>query len=99
MMSFSDQYEMMKFKSQGEIYELRECKDINSGDIKAVKIYRKVELTPTNIEMIKREMALLKRLDHPNLMKIHNIIEDEDRIYQITDNIKGHNLFKHIIVE
>ena len=49
--------------------------------------------------MIKREIDLLKRLDHPNLIKIHNIIEDEDRIYLITDNIRGQNLFSHIIMK
>ena len=72
---------------------------MNTGEIKAVKIYRKVELTPDSIHMIKREIDLLKRLDHPNLIKIHNIIEDEDRIYLITDNIRGQNLFSHIIMK
>lgn len=71
---------------------------MNLNEVKAVKIYRKVELTSENIEMIKREIDLLKRLDHPNIMKIHNIIEDEDRIYLITDNIRGPNLFRHIII-
>ena len=47
--------------------------------------------------MIKRELDLLKRLDHPNLMTIHDIVEDVDRIYLVTDNIKGPNLFNFII--
>ena len=49
--------------------------------------------------MIKREIDLLKRLDHPNIMKIHNMIEDEDRVYLVTDNIKGQNLFSYIILK
>ena len=86
-------------RSCGELYEIRECKDINTSETKAVKIYRKVELTVESIEMIKREIDLLKRLDHPNIMKIHNMIEDEDRVYLVTDNIKGQNLFSYIILK
>lgn len=62
-----------------------------------MKIFRKVELTPVTIEMIKQEIKLLKSLDHPNIMKIHAVIEDQDRIYLITDDVKGQNLFNHII--
>ena len=86
-------------RSCGELYEIRECRDMNTNEQLSVKIYRKVELTPESIVMIKREIDLLKRLDHPNIMKIHNMIEDEDRIYLITDNIKGQSLFSYIILK
>jgi len=58
-------------RSSGELYEIRECRDINTNEQKAVKIFRKVELSAESIERIKREIDLLKRLDHPNIMKIH----------------------------
>lgn len=100
MLPFSSLYEMRKvLRSSGELYEIRECVDVNTKEIKAVKVYRKVELTPKSIDRIKREIELLKKLDHPNIMKIHNIIEDEDRIYLVTDNIKGQNLFSYIILK
>ena len=66
--------------------------------MKAVKVYRKLELTDHTIELIKREIDLLKKLDHPNIIKLHNVIEDVDRIYLIIDDIRGSNLFSHIIV-
>ena len=86
-------------RSFGDLYEIRDCRDLHTNEVKAVKIYRKVELTLVNIEMIKREIDLLKRLDHPNIMKIHSVIEDEDRIYIITDSMRGPNLFRHIIIK
>ena len=49
--------------------------------------------------MIKSEIALMKKLDHPNIMKIHNIIEDEYKIYVITDDIRGPNLFSYVIIK
>ena len=99
-MNFKTQYELTKkLRATGELYDIRQCKDINTAELKAVKIYRKVELTPEAIDMIKREIELLKKLDHPNIMKIHNIIEDEDRVYLVTDDFNGPNLFSHIIIK
>lgn len=100
LLNFNQQYEMQKkLRSSGELYEIRQCKDIHTNELKACKIYRKVELTTNAVEMIKREIDLLKKLDHPNIMKVHCVIEDDDRIYLITDDIKGPNLFSHIIMK
>ena len=87
-----------KLRSSGELYEIRQCRDLHTNELKAVKIYRKLELSETAIKLIKKEIELLKKLDHPNIMKIHQVIEDEDRIYLITDDIKGPNLFSYIIM-
>lgn len=37
------------------------------------------------------------KLDHPNIIKIHDIIEDEVKIYLIIDLIKGPTLFEYTI--
>ena len=86
-------------RSNGELYEIRQCKDTNTNEMKAVKIYRKVELTENSLAMIKCEIDLLRKLDHPNIIKVHTVLEDEDRIYLVTDDIKGPNLFHHIILK
>lgn len=65
--------------------------------MRAVKVYRKLELTKANVILIAREIELLRKLDHPNLIKVHAVIEDVDRIYMIIDDMKGTNLFAHII--
>ena len=54
-------------------------------------------MTESNFKMIAREIELLKRLDHPNIIKVHAVIEDVERIYMIIDDINGVNLFSHII--
>mmetsp|Transcript_41577 Transcript_41577/g.54760 ORF Transcript_41577/g.54760 Transcript_41577/m.54760 type:complete len:82 (+) Transcript_41577:642-887(+) len=78
-----------KIRSIGDIYEIRQCKDLNTSEMKACKVYRKLELTENSLELIRREIELLKKLDHPNIIKIHNVIEDVDRIYLIIDDIRG----------
>ena len=70
---------------------------MQTGETLAVKIYRKIELNNWMIKMIAQEIDLVRKLDHPNIVKVHNVIEDADRIYMIIDDIKGSNLFNHII--
>ena len=97
--NFDQYYEMQKkIRSVGELYEIRQCRDINTNESRAVKIFRKVELSENAIATLNREVALLKQLDHPNIMKVHHVLEDEDRIYLITDDFRGPNLFQHIIM-
>ena len=67
--------------------------------MRAAKIYRKLEIPDHLYDFIKREIELFKKLDHPNIIKVHNVIEDEDRIYMIIDDLNGPSLFSHIIAK
>jgi len=48
---------------------------------------------------VEQELKLLSRLDHPNIMKVLDAFEDENKIYFITDDLKGQTLFNRIIYE
>ena len=86
---FEDIYEIQKgvLRASGDLYDIFQCRDKNTSELRAVKIYRKLELTEQNFKMIRREIELLKKLDHPNIIKVHSVLEDEVRIYMITDDI------------
>ena len=43
-----------------------------------------------------KEIAIMKKLDHPNIIKIHEYFEDEERIYIIMELCKGGELFHKI---
>ena len=42
------------------------------------------------------EMKILKTLDHPNIIKIYDVLEDLDRVYLITELCKGGELFNSV---
>ena len=62
-----------------------------------MKTFRKSELTKEIVEMIKREIELLMRLDHPNLCKVYDLVEDQEKIYLLIDDYQGQNLFEYIM--
>ena len=47
--------------------------------------------------MLKNEIAILKDLDHPNTVKMYEFLEDEKRIYIVTEICKGGELFDEIL--
>ena len=47
-------------------------------------------------EMLRGEIINLKKLDHPNILKMYEFFEDEKRYYIVTDICKGGELFDEI---
>ena len=43
------------------------------------------------------EVAIHKKLDHPNIIKIHEYYEDQNNIYIVQEFCEGGMLFDHII--
>ena len=47
--------------------------------------------------MLKREVNLLRACDHPNIIKVYDLFEDEKKLYLVVEDLKGQNLFDYII--
>ena len=82
---------------QGAFGEVRLCLHKASQSQRAVKVLRKNLLDPKEIEMLKNEIMILKDMDHPNIVKMYEYLEDEKRFYLVTEICKGGELFDEII--
>ena len=65
--------------------------------MKGVKIFRKAEMSTECIHMVKREIELTRKLDHPNICRVSDVLEDEKKIYLIIDDLNGISLFQYIL--
>jgi calcium-dependent protein kinase len=43
------------------------------------------------------EIDILKNLDHPNILRLHEVFEDKSYIYLVTEYCDGGELFDEII--
>ena len=50
-----------------------------------------------DVERVVREIKILKLIDHPTIVKLYEIIENEDRIYLIMEYASGGELFEYIV--
>lgn len=64
----------------------------------AVKVLEKNKIFQMeDIERVRREILFLKKLNHPNVIKLLEILEDSSSIYMVMEYAGGGELFNHIV--
>lgn len=83
---------------KGAFGDLFSIKHKPTGKIYAIKIINKQGVldADANLEIIKSEIAIHSRIEHPFIVKLHSFSEDEINFYMIMDYISQGNLFKVI---
>jgi len=74
-----DNYNVGQSLGSGHFGETRKCKIINTNVVRAVKILIKTQMGPQDGFITQRffhELEITKRLDHPNILKLHECYED-----------------------
>jgi len=61
-----------------------------------VKVIYKKATTPEEQERLTNEVNILKSLDHPNIMKIYEFYQDEEKFYIVSEFLSGGELFQKI---
>jgi 5'-AMP-activated protein kinase catalytic alpha subunit len=64
----------------------------------AVKILEKDKIhDQKDVERITREIKILKKVRHPNVIQLYEIIETEKELYMIMEYCNGGELFDYIV--
>ncbi|CAD8075315.1 unnamed protein product [Paramecium primaurelia] len=64
----------------------------------AIKILEKSRIEqPADFTRIQREIHILRKLRHPNIVQLYEILESETKIYLIMEFVSGGELFQHIV--
>jgi len=91
-----DSYDMDKKKlGEGSYGSVCKAKSKHTGSIRAVKTISKAMMK--NIERFKQEIAIMKMMDHPNIIKLFESFEDHRNIYLVMELATGGELFDRII--
>jgi len=92
-----DKYEVLTFIGKGGMSKVYLAKDLRLNKQWAIKeIEKKGKKSGYIIESALAEANLIKRLDHPMLPRIVDIIDSENEIYIVMDYIEGEPLNKII---
>jgi calcium-dependent protein kinase len=79
--------------SQGSVTK---AKNLKSGQWMAVKSIRKPKIKEKQ-DRLKQEIAIMKMMDHPNIIKLHETFEDNRCIYLVMELCTGGELFERIL--
>lgn len=76
---------------------VRKCMHRESGEWYAIKSIRKSKVS--KIEVLKREIEILKEVKHPHIIELIEVYEDERYLHLITELCTGGELFDRIIAK
>lgn len=82
---------------KGAFGEVRRAINRETGITRAVKIIQKSGCPEAEIKRIVKEVEILKKLDHPNIIKVFEFFIDDNYLYIVTDLCTGGELFDKII--
>ena len=90
-----DYYEVVKQLGKGGYGKVYEVKNKKTGEIRACKHLSKLNIK--DLEKFRREIEILKKMDHPNIIKLYEVFESERSLYLIMEECKGGEIFDRII--
>ena len=92
----TDYYEIIRKLGKGSYGKVYEVKNKTTGEIRACKQLSKSNLS--NLKKFEKEIELLIKTDHPNIIKLYEVFEDDRFIYLIMEKCNGGELFDRIII-
>jgi len=94
----SSLYSQGKTLGEGAFGAVKRCTRLNTKKEHAMKIIKKSSLNSNKIlpTLMMNELDVLKKTNHPNIMSVVEILEDENYYYVITEILEGGELFDRI---
>lgn len=90
-------YELGKLLGEGNFGKVKFAKNIETGKPFAVKILEKKKILNLKItDQIKREIATLKLLKHPNVVRLYEVLASKTKIYMVLEYVHGGELFDKV---
>ena len=93
--AFLDNYEVLKQLGKGGYGKVYEVRNKKTGEIRACKHLSKLSIK--NLEKFEREINILIKADHPNIIKLYEIFESQRSLYLVMEECKGGEVFDRII--
>jgi len=81
----------------GAFGEVKLCTHKKLNEKRAVKIVGIVKKKKKEIEMMQKEINILKDMDHPNVVKLYESYKSRKKFYIVTELLTGGELFDWIV--
>jgi len=95
--NIEDKYTLGKIVGRGAFSVVKEGIRKASGKKYAVKCISKKLIDKKELALLEREIDIMKKLQHPNIIQLMEVIDSPDTLYLILEFISGGELFDAIV--
>ncbi|XP_034951244.1 serine/threonine-protein kinase SIK3-like isoform X2 [Chelonus insularis] len=90
-------YKLEKTIGKGNFAVVKMATHVVTKSKVAIKIIDKTKLSEENLAKIFREVHIMKRLRHPHIIRLYQVMETEKMIYLVTEYAPGGEIFDHLV--
>lgn len=94
--AFFDRYEVGETLGTGGFAVVKRAIDKQTGDDVAIKVVERARYKSGD-KSLRRETDILKRVDHPNCIRLYAIFETDKRVFIVTELVSGGELLDRVI--
>ncbi len=96
-MRLQDVYEVQAVLGEGGFAVVRKAIHRINGNIYAVKTIDTCKIKTNKLESLRNEVNIMKMLDHPNVIKLYEIFEEENKLHLVLEMCDGGDLFDFLM--
>ncbi|KJE92045.1 Mark1 protein [Capsaspora owczarzaki ATCC 30864] len=90
-------YALDKTIGKGNFAKVKLARHVLTNEEVAVKIIDKSKLNQTSLTKLFREVRIMKMLDHPNIIKLYEVIDTPTTLYLVMEYASGGELFDFLV--
>nr|XP_043611373.1 CBL-interacting serine/threonine-protein kinase 7-like [Erigeron canadensis] len=92
-----NKYQLTRLLGRGSFAKVYHGRSLIDESSVAVKVIEKpVIANPSMEQLLVREVAAMRRLDHPNILKLHEVMATKTKIYLVMELATGGELFTQL---
>jgi len=94
---FTENYELKEELGKGAFSVVKRCVQRHTGLEFAAKIINTKKLSARDFQKLEREARICRKMQHPNIVRLHDGIQEESFHYLVFDLVTGGELFEDIV--
>eukprot|EP00033_Pygsuia_biforma_P005655 GCRY01006246.1.p1 GENE.GCRY01006246.1~~GCRY01006246.1.p1 ORF type:complete len:301 (+),score=60.40 GCRY01006246.1:206-1108(+) len=98
--SFLGSYELKEVVGEGSYGKVKKAVHVFTGEYVAIKILEKERLLQGDeYQRVYREIDILKKLSHPNIVQLLDVVDTPKHLYVVMEYCDGGELFDYIVAQ
>ncbi|XP_018645102.1 serine/threonine kinase [Schistosoma mansoni] len=85
-------YKLIRTLGRGNFAKVKLAQHVSTGREVAVKVIDKTQLNQASLKKLFREVNIMKMLNHPNIVRLYEVIESERHVYLVMEYAENVNI-------